>query len=299
MTMRDDINRKVIEVLKSKSVVPWQQPWTDAVSTMPVNVLTGIMYRDINPILLRIGDVEQQHVSKWWGTEAQWKLLGGRLLPNAKGVEVCTATDKPCLVYNSDCVGGDFGRLRRVPNVQSLTDATDAQGTHLWTKEGRNIKAEKVIKAIGADFREQHCDVAQYHRPPLDYIILPLLEQFRHGRAGVEGYYSTAFHELCHYSEAQMGWLADPGRSVKERYALGEWRSEICSAYLCAACGIPPLKNDINFDPRSNYSVYLKHWLRMMSEDSSMVFRIAKAASDAVTFLLAKSKRGVCSHIPA
>lgn len=289
MTMRDEINRKVIEVLKSKTVVPWQQPWSDAVSTMPINVLTGVMYRDINPILLRIGAVQHRYVSKWWGTEAQWKLLGGRLLPNAKGVEICMATDKPYFVYNLDCVGGDFARLRRVPNVQSLTDVTDAQGNRLWTREGRNIKAEQVIKAIGADFREQRCDVAQYHRPPLDYIILPLLEQFRYGRAGVEGYYSTAFHELCHASESRMGWLADPGRSVKDRYALGELRSEIGAAYLCAACGIPPLKNEINFDPRSNHSVYLKHWLRMMGEDSSVIFRIAEAASDAAAFLLAKA----------
>ena len=297
--MRDDINRKVMEVLRSKTVVPWQQPWIDPVSAMPANVLTGVMYRDINPILLRIGAVQHGYISKWWGTEAQWQLLGGRLLPNAKGVNICTASDKPCLVYNLDCVGGDFGRLRHVPNVQSCTDATDAQGNRLWTKEGRHIKAERVIKAIGADFREQHCDVAQYHRQPLDYIILPLLEQFRCGRAGVEGYYSTAFHELTHYSEDKMGWLAEPRRSVKDRYALGELRSEIGAAYLCAICGIPPLRNEINFDPRSNHSIYLKHWLRMMGEDSSMIFRITEAASDAAAFLLAKADKDACSHIPA
>ena len=290
MTMRDEINRKVIEVLKSKTVVPWQQPWSDAVSTMPINVLTGVMYRDINPILLRIGAVQHRYVSKWWGTEAQWKLLGGRLLPNAKGVEICMATDKPYFVYNLDCVDRRFCQAASCSECP-IIDRRNRRSRETACGQGkagisrRNRSSKPSVRIFVSS-------VATWHNTTDRRLITSFCLCWNSFAMAVPVSKAITRQPSMNFAtlpSPRMGWLADPGRSVKDRYALGELRSEIGAAYLCAACGIPPLKNEINFDPRSNHSVYLKHWLRMMGEDSSMIFRIAEAASDAAAFLLAKA----------
>src|SRR5262249_34850773 len=68
--------------------------------------------------------------------------------------------------------------------------------------------------------RERNGNKAMYYRPPEDYILIPLKLQFDFGPGGPEAYYGTIFHEIAHASENRLGWLADPARSVKDRYVL-------------------------------------------------------------------------------
>jgi hypothetical protein len=86
--------------------------------------------------------------------------------------------------------------------------------------------ANQVIAATGADVRHVAGDKAAYFRPPLDYIVLPLKDQFDKGPFVLPGYYTTAFHELMHWTEHRLGWTGS--------YALGELRAEIGAAYLAA-----------------------------------------------------------------
>lgn len=292
--IRDEINTQLIEALKSNTIVPWQQPWADVASVMPTCILTKLPFRDINPILLRIAAARSGYTSKWWGTERQWTIMGGKLLPEAKGVRIyhqAASELKDRVVHNLDVVSGSmFDKLRGTHDVKMFSEARDKQGNRLWKMEsGRglvNIEAERVIRATGADFREELRNGAFYYYPPLDYIVLPTMSQFYYGRGGPASYYATAFHELTHWTESRLGWLAEPGRSIKDRYAVGEMRADIGSAYLCAACGIPPQKDDINFDPRTNFCRYVKHWLRIMGEDNRFIFRVTKAASEAADYVL-------------
>lgn len=298
--LRDEINKQLLEALKSNTIVPWQQPWTDASCVMPASILTKLPYRDINPILLRIAAKKHGYTSRWWGTERQWTVMGGKLKSGAKSVRVFENTGGPdvigVVVYNMDCVeGGRFGKLRDKPDVSLLAEATDDEGNPRWRMEiGRglvNIEAERIIKATGADFREEPRNGALYYRPPLDYIVVPQMSQFYYGPGGPASYYATAYHEIAHWTETRLNWYADPTLSVKKRYALGELRSDICSAYLCAACGIPPQKDEINFDRRTNFARYVKHWVSMMEEDNSVIFDIARAASEAADFVLSFAER--------
>jgi antirestriction protein ArdC len=299
--LRDEINSQIIEALKSNTIVPWQQPWTDDRScVMPASILTKLPYRDINPILLRIAAAKNSYTSRWWGTERQWTVMGGKLKPGVKSVRVFENTDGPdvigVFVYNMDCVeGGRFGKLHEKPDVSLLAEATDDEGNPRWRMEaGRglvNIEAERIIKATGADFREEPRNGALYYRPPLDYIVVPLMSQFYFGPGGPASYYATAFHELTHWTETRLYWYADPKLSVKKRYALGELRSDISSAYVSAALGIPPQKGELNFDRRTNFSKYVKHWVGMMEEDNSVIFRITRAASEAADFILSFAGR--------
>ena len=292
--LRDEINHQLIKTLKDKQIIPWQQPWTDVESIMPTNIFTKFPYKDINPILLRIAAVKNNYTSKWWGREKQWAILGGKILPGAQGVKVLHRDGsevKERIVYNLDCIEGrKFDSLRVTYDVKLFADATDKNGNRKWFMDGErglaNKEAERVIDATGSDFREELRDGAAYYRPPLDYIVVPKMSQFYFGPGGPASFYATAFHELAHWTEIRLDWLADPLRSVKYRYALGELRSDIASAYLCAACGVPPQTDELNFDSRTNHCRYVKHWLTMMEEDNSVIFRIAHAASEAADYIL-------------
>ena len=309
--LRDEINFQLIESLNSNTIVPWQQPWTDASCVMPSNIFTTFPYRGIDPILLRLAAVKHGYTTRWWGTERQWRILGGKLRPGAISVklhhqDVLLPTDfnpvtKYRIVYNLDSVDGKFDTFRVVPDA-NLSEATDEHGNHIWRMEGgrglMHIEAERIIKATGADFREEPRDGALYYRLPLDYIVVPMMSQFHYGPGGPASYYQTAFHELTHWTEHRLNWYADPKLSVKKRYALGELRADICSAYICAELGIPPQKNELNFDKRTNFARYVKHWVALMEEDNSVIFHIARAASEAADFILSfRSKHGdgVCS----
>ena len=298
--LRNTINAQLIEALKSNTIVPWQQPWTDVSCVMPANILTTFPYRGIDPILLRMAAVNHGYGSRWWGTERQWKVLGGNLRAEAKGAKLYHqdallpgAIDpviKYRVFYNLDSVDGSkFDAFRIVPDV-NLAEATDVHGNQLWKMEGGrglvNIEAERIIKATGADFREELRNGALYYRLPLDYIVIPTMSQFHYGPGGPASYYQTAFHELTHWTEHRLDWYADPNLSVKKRYALGELRADICSAYICAELGIPPQKNELNFDKRTNFARYVKHWVALMEEDNSVIFHIARAASEAADFIL-------------
>lgn len=186
-------------------------------------------------------------------------------------------TLKERVVYNLDDVAGsDFDRLRASVR-HTFMDAVDEHGNSVWDGM-RHIEAERVIKATKVDFREESRDGALYHRLPLDYVVVPTMQQFWFGPGGPESFYFTAFHELMHATEHRLNWLAEPHRSIKDRYAIGELRADIGSAYVCAALGIPPQKDTINFDPRTTFCRYMKHWLRIMGEDNGFIFRMTEAA---------------------
>lgn len=295
--VREQITRQLIEALQ-ESQVPWRQPWTpDVTSAMPSNVATKLPYRDINPILLRMAAAKHGYQSRWWGIEKHWKIMGGTLRPGAVGTRIFhsltpgTGTlDSPVVkaetVYNLDDVDGPFDRLRPAGNKKLLTECLQ-DGRPLWkvtSERGTvNVEAERLIQRLkdaGADIREQHGNKAIYYRPPEDYIIVPLKLQFDFGPGGPEAYYGTIFHEIAHFTESRLGWFADPARSIKDRYALGELRADICSAYVCASFGIPPNERNLG------HVKYLKHWLRIMGEDSSVIFRIAKSASQAADYIV-------------
>ena len=77
-----------------------------------------------------------------------------------------------------------------------------------------------------------------------DFIQLPFKHQFEVEKE----YYSTALHELGHWSEIRLGWTGS--------YALGELRSEISSAYSLAELGVP------QSDDLTNCQSYLSWWGR-------------------------------------
>jgi antirestriction protein ArdC len=275
--MSHEIHRQITNrILKAlaEGLVPWGRPWLGHRNDGPTtNALTSFPFRGVNPLLLNLAGFR----SKWWATERCWKVFGYRLTPHQQGVQVFTGK-------------GDDLQSQRVFNAEQV-DGTGVERYLLGDGTKSRLPAfetaDQIIAATGADIRHINGTKALYYRLPDDYIILPLKSQFVAGPGGLPAYFNTALHECVHWSEHRLRWLADPPLTVKERYAIGEMRAEIGSAYLGARIGIP-FPEAI----RLNHDKFVRTWMQVMRADPTFIFRVAEAAGDAADFILSFSNSG-------
>jgi antirestriction protein ArdC len=139
-------------------------------------------------------------------------------------------------------------------------------------------RAEAFLTATGAKIIRKGTR-AFYRTPPADYIQLPPVSYFD----SVSNFYETAFHELCHFCEADHR----VGQSPKHKgykgsaYAFSELVAEIGACFLAMEIGIPYQKDML---PRSES--YVQHWLTALGNDPKYVFEAATQASAVVDYLL-------------
>lgn len=288
--IRERVTTEIIEALK-KGVVPWRKPWSAAGNTgFPRNVVSQRNYSGVNRLLLTCAAMKRGFQSQWWGTYRQWKQRGCRVRQRPQDVDpghwgsrvifyqslTATTKDKngeekettfPLLkeyvVFNADqCDGAEGFHAQAEPDAPATPDFEPA---------------EKAIGATGADIKVIAGDKACYYRSPLDYIQIPPKAQFEQGSGGFAEWYSTALHELAHWSEHRVNW--------KGSYGMGELRAEMAACFMCAELGIP------NHNPTDNHASYLATWIKTISEDYRAIFKISSAANAAADFVLSFSRK--------
>ena len=95
-----------------------------------------------------------------------------------------------------------------------------------------------------------------------------------------EGFYSTLFHELSHWTGHQSRLnrkkLNKPG---SKDYAFEELIAEISASFLCCHLG---------FSYSSQHSAYIESWIKVLKEDKKAIFRASSQAQKATEFILGK-----------
>ena len=296
--IRERVTTTIIEALEQGGLPPWKRPWRNDVNAgFPTNVVSGKKYRGINPLLLRIASIRHNFQSKHWATFKQWDELGGRVMrrpddvpagqwgqmivfwkPVSKTVSDEKEKDtketyfvlKTFTVFNIDQVRND---AKNLDHLRVGYGEGEAQGMI-----DNYLDAKRVVEATGADIR--HGGNEAYYRPSYDFIQLPHQSQM-----GLNEYYETAFHELCHWSEPRLNW--------KGSYAEGELIAEIGSCFLAEEVGIPTT------DDLRNHATYLQSWLTAMREDSKFIFRASSQAAKAADFILSFSRTPSAEPEPA
>ena len=121
-----------------------------------------------------------------------------------------------------------------------------------------------------------HGGSSAFYAPSRDIIQLPLFEAFK----DKESYYSTALHELTHWTKHERRLDRDFGRQKfgDAGYAREELVAELGAAFLCADLGITP-------EIREDHAAYLGHWLTALKEDKRAIFSAAAHAQRAADFL--------------
>src|SRR3954447_8274644 len=84
---RKSITEQIVAALESGDTPPWRRPWKVGPNAgSPANVVSRKAYRGINPILLDMAAARHGLTSRWWATFAQWKQLGGKVMPRPSHV---------------------------------------------------------------------------------------------------------------------------------------------------------------------------------------------------------------------
>lgn len=269
----------IIAALEAE-VMPWQKPWKTGALSMPVNS-HGRAYNGINVLILWATAARMGYDDPRWFTFKQAKAHGGCVRKGEKSTRVMLW--RPISITETDDATGEE-RAKKILVARSYCVFNAAQIEGLQTPEPCDRAAnldhvEQVITDTGADVRHGG-GRAFYHRGE-DYIRLPHREAFD----SVEGYYSTALHELTHWTGGDDRLARDFGaRFGDDAYAFEELVAEIGSAFLCARLGVA--------GERCQHASYVDNWLRVLKGDKRAIVTAAAAARRAVEFVLGEAREG-------
>jgi len=146
------------------------------------------------------------------------------------------------------------------------------------SEDARVAAAEELIAATGASI--SHGGDRAFYSIAGDSIRLPDFERFESAAA----YYSTAFHELGHWTGASSRLNRTYGaRFGDTAYAREELVAELCAAFLCA---------DFSFEGRTQHPEYVGHWLEVLKGDKKAIVVAAQRAQKAADFILEAGAAG-------
>ncbi len=306
--IRTEITEQIIHAIE-KGCMPWKRPWRQSANSgRPTSVATGKPYQGINPLLLQLHADKFSFQSKWYSTYQGWQQLGGQVKARPKDVQPGQWAARAVLYrpFTTTDIDKDTGEKREeqhfVLRYFSLFNADQIEGCdYLKVMEPQGQQqiepdyepAEQLIQKCGVKLRI-HGDKAFYRMPTPqgswpnhnggDYITLPPKSSFK----TLGAYYSTAAHEMCHWTEVRTGWDHD-----KQGYALGELAAEIGACYVTAELGVP------NDEPLDNHAAYVQSWLKAMKGDPSYIFKASKQASKVCDYLMGFVREPVAQPEPA
>lgn len=284
---RQEVTDNIIRLLE-QGTAPWQKPWDASGSlVMPVNPTTGKAYHGGNVIHLFATAMSKGYDDPRWMTykqaqEQEWQVRKGE-----KGTQIefwdmrREQTGVPA--SPDETTLPDDRRKRPIHRVYTVFNAIQIDGIPPFETRPRTefeaIDAgERILASSGAVIHHDQLDRAFYTRSQ-DEIHLPRREFFE----DAPGYYSTALHELAHWtghpSRLNRPTLNESYRFGDPNYAQEELRAELASVFLSAERGIPHQPD--------RHAAYVASWIKALKNDKNEIFRAASDAARATDFLLA------------
>lgn len=270
----------IIEELQN-GTAPWQKPWKAGECHRPLNPITGTVYKGVNTVMLaRHGYADPRWMTMKQANDQEWRVKKGS---KAQPVVFWQWTDRQVVLDDAGQPLKDENGEEKKENVQlerpRLHIFSVFHVSQLQTLDGQDLPAyeppeltwdpiergEEILRDSGASIFHDQSDRA-FYRIATDDIHLPPRENFP--EAG--NYYSTALHELGHWTghESRMGREFGPRGS--EDYAREELRAEIASWMLNQELGLP-------HQPDQHVS-YVDSWVNVLQKSP---YEIIRACSDA------------------
>ncbi len=257
---------------------------------MPVNQTTGKPYRGGNALYLMITALEKGYVDPRWMTYKQSAEKNWQVRRGEKGTPIefwdfarrTAAAGETSDADESEKDTPDHSRRSVLHRIYTVFNAEQIDGAPPYpTTEREPIEvidtAERILTHSGADIRHDQIDKA-FYTPRADVIHLPRRDFFK----DAPGYYSTALHELAHWTghpdRLNRPTLTEFSRFGDPSYAKEELRAELASLFLAAERGIP-------HDP-AQHAAYVSSWIKALQDDKHEIFRAAHDASAAADYLL-------------
>jgi antirestriction protein ArdC len=282
-----EVTNRIIAALDA-GVTPWIQPWSTGFEPTPINAASRRCYRGINTVLLTLEAQSRGFNRNAWLTYRQAAELGAHVRAGESGCVVVFyklhELPHPTSVEKLE----DEPAPKVIPLLRAYTvfnlEQVDALPKRLREREALATwhpeeSAERLLKESQADIR--HGGAMAYYDPRDDRIQLPNRENFDDSA----GYYSTAMHELVHWTGHAKRLDRQLGRRFgNAAYAAEELVAEMGSAFLCASCYL---------EGRLRHASYIADWLELLKSDKRAIFAAAAKAQHAVDFI-----ESVCGNPP-
>jgi antirestriction protein ArdC len=275
--IRQETTDRIVQALED-GVVPWVKPWTGLPGDgVPRNAATKRAYRGVNVLLLDLTQMTRGYTSSEWLTYKQAQAIGANVRKGEAGTTVVFW--KMLAKNDKDAKDKNVKKVKLIPMIRHFTVFNREQCDGMPALEveaprpefARHEAVEALINATGADIR--HGGSEAYYTPSGDRIQLPEREQFHNP----ESYYSTALHELVH-------WTGAPGRLDRikgcrfgdAKYAFEELVAELGAAFLCAESEI---------SGKLQHPQYIACWIRVLKHDNGALFTAASKARKAADLI--------------
>ena len=276
----ETITESLVDHLEQVDPEDFERPWAGGAGR-PVNPTSGTTYHGVNTVNLWAAAHVKNYSSHEWYTYRQAQEAGGHVRKGESGEKICwfqIVEKDPDEEGEGDDEPETFPVLKlwTVFNVDQLegVEPADQEDYDPLPEDARHKEAEHFIAGTGAQIEHEE-NARAYYDVADDRINLPDFERFE----APEFYYSTALHELGH-------WTGPPDRLDREElfsrfgdgsYAAEELVAELTASFLTSDLGLP-----LEYD---RPAAYLKNWLEVMKADPYAIFTAARAAEDAAEFL--------------
>ena len=271
-----EITNQIISDLE-KGLPIWEKPWEKGFMGFPTNVFSKSFYSGVNTLILWLRQSRTGFETSQWMTFLQVKKLGGSIKKGEKATQIVFY--KKLVITDKESEEEKTIPLLKTHAVFNLSQTEGLE--HLIKKSSSKKeplfqdveKAEQLIKKSKADISFAFVDRACYLTEE-DKILMPKKEQFKTG----EGFYSTMFHELSHWTAHKSRLKRSmKGKKGSKAYAFEELVAEISASFICCHLG---------FEYSTRHSAYVKTWLEVLKEDKKAIFRASSQAQKATEFIL-------------
>ena len=301
----EQVANNIIKALEN-GTAPWVKPWKgpQLQNMIPINLTTNKPYNGVNYINLLMTAIDKGYSDPRWLTFNQARNIGAKIKKGEKAslVKIYKFTEmKDVLDEDGNPVLDEKGKPLKeevelenpkvkwhyVFNAQQCENVPELEKKEI-TEAQREFEAieaaEKILENSGADIRHIEGNRA-YYSPAEDFIVLPKKEQFL--EVGEEmGYYSTALHELGHWTGHESRLNRDLGNGFgTPSYAKEELRAEIASFMMCSKLGL-------DFDPQQHYA-YIDSWIKALKDDPKEITKASRDAMKITNFVIQLQKEKI------
>lgn len=278
------VTAKIVAAIEAGAgafILPWHRS-TGQVGR-PLNAATGARYRGVNVVALWSEALLAGFPTGHWATYRQWRTLGAQVRKSQHGALIVFYGQVDRRAANDDDEAGPLGKRPVLARASYVFNATQVDG---WSPPDLPPGgATMVVEAADALIAGSGADILYggdqaYFDPARDRICVPGRQAFRGTATSSpdEAFYATILHELVHWSGGASRLDRTFGRFGSEDYAREELVAELGAAFLCGDLGVAN-------EPRPDHAAYLATWLEILRDDPRAIFRAARLAEAAATYL--------------
>jgi antirestriction protein ArdC len=284
LNIYDEITQKIISAIED-GVAPWRKSW-NSVNLGPFrNAVTNRPYRGINTLLLSLSAFSKGFFDPRWLTFNKASELGGRVRKGERGTTIVfwKFLERKENVDEIQNAGNREEDLKVIPlarrytvfNVEQCDGLNFPELTPLENTDPEN--GNEIAEQILTVATIRHGGDTACYFPGADMIFLPRAADFE----SMDHYYSTAFHEIVHYTKHPTRLNRDfrlRFKTEQEARAMEELVAEIGAAFLESHARVP-------FEGMQ-HPEYIHSWLEVLKGDNRAIFTAAAKAQAAADYVL-------------